>query len=217
MEDSPSQARVLQRLVEQKGFAVKVVGSRAEMLAHEGSVSLERYFLAVCDVNLPDAQDGEMVDWLLDREVPTIVYTSNASSELRDKMTARSVIDYVIKKDVDSLVQLANYCDDLWQNKALKVLVVDDTQSSLDIMTHLLKGQCFQVRTARTSEEALDIAPAFSPDLLVLDLVLPGNYDGVALTHEMRKRLTEKEFGIIGVSVRSQTGVYGQLYQGGSQ
>ena len=65
-----------------------------------------------------------------------------------------------------------------------KILVVEDEESILELVTFNLKKEGYEVEGVTTGEEALDYARTSSPDLIVLDLMLPG-VDGL----EVCKRL----------------------------
>jgi two-component system cell cycle response regulator len=54
------------------------------------------------------------------------------------------------------------------------ILVVEDTAYSLQLMTYLLTAQQHHVAEAVTGEEAIELARASAPDLVVMDLQLPG-------------------------------------------
>lgn len=54
------------------------------------------------------------------------------------------------------------------------ILVVDDEPSIIDLATLYLEGEGFSVRRAATGGEALDQVAAERPDLVVLDVMLPG-------------------------------------------
>ena len=56
-----------------------------------------------------------------------------------------------------------------------KILVADDEEDILDLMTSMLEGdERFEVLSAKDGFEALDIAQEQKPDLILLDIVLPG-------------------------------------------
>lgn len=68
-----------------------------------------------------------------------------------------------------------------------KILVVDDEESILDLVSMLLKREGYEVLTADSGNKALDVINTNKPDLVVLDLMLP-DIDG----HEVCKRINEK-------------------------
>lgn len=54
------------------------------------------------------------------------------------------------------------------------VLLVDDDESLLDLMEHVVKKEGFRTDRAVDGPEALRKAKALNPDILVLDMMLPG-------------------------------------------
>jgi CheY-like chemotaxis protein len=54
------------------------------------------------------------------------------------------------------------------------VLLVDDDESLLDLMEHVVKAEGFRTDRAEDGPEALRKAQALNPDILVLDMMLPG-------------------------------------------
>ncbi len=55
-----------------------------------------------------------------------------------------------------------------------KILVVDDEEDILELLSFNLSREGYQVFTAATGEEALNLSRSTNPDLIVLDLMLPG-------------------------------------------
>ena len=59
-------------------------------------------------------------------------------------------------------------------NMTKKVLIVDDEKDIIKVVLHRIKGQGYDVITALTGEEALEKVKQEIPDLILLDLRLPG-------------------------------------------
>ena len=78
------------------------------------------------------------------------------------------------------------------QSTPIRILVVDDERFSLAVIEASLSSidDCV-VETCRTGEDALELAPAFKPDLLILDVKMPG-MDGPETLAGLR-RLPETE------------------------
>jgi CheY-like chemotaxis protein len=70
----------------------------------------------------------------------------------------------------------------------LKVLVVDDSPDAADSLALLLKGMGHSVKVAHDGESALRLCDGEQPDLVLLDIVMPG-MSGNEVATEMRKRL----------------------------
>ena len=66
-----------------------------------------------------------------------------------------------------------------------RALVVEDAVEIQEVVTALLREEGFDVRTASDGERAVEMARAFVPDLIVLDLSLPG-LDGISVCQQIR-------------------------------
>lgn len=67
-----------------------------------------------------------------------------------------------------------------------RVLVVDDVAASAEATAMVLELAGHEVRTARSAEEALGIAAAFAPVVVISDLHLGNGPDGWALAEALR-------------------------------
>jgi DNA-binding response OmpR family regulator len=56
----------------------------------------------------------------------------------------------------------------------LKVLAIDDDHAMTELLTLLLKTHGFNVLTANNGEDGVAIALKESPDVIILDLMMPG-------------------------------------------
>ncbi len=54
------------------------------------------------------------------------------------------------------------------------ILIVDDDESILDLMEHVVKKEGFRVERGSDGQEAVSKAQALNPDLIILDFMLPG-------------------------------------------
>jgi two-component system, OmpR family, response regulator MtrA len=66
-----------------------------------------------------------------------------------------------------------------------RILVVDDDSSLAEMLTIVLRSEGFEPRICTNGDEALSTFRDFRPDLVLLDLMLPGK-DGVAVCRELR-------------------------------
>ncbi|MGH2686687.1 MAG: response regulator, partial [Actinomycetota bacterium] len=65
------------------------------------------------------------------------------------------------------------------------ILLVDDDSRLREIVGMALEGEGYGVRTVGSAEEAVDVLERTEPDLLILDVMLPGR-DGFELCREIR-------------------------------
>ena len=70
-----------------------------------------------------------------------------------------------------------------------KILIVDDDTNSAELISLYLTKECFETLIVNDGEEALQQFPCFEPDLILLDLMLPG-IDGYGVCREIRKSST---------------------------
>lgn len=68
-----------------------------------------------------------------------------------------------------------------------KILVVDDEQDILDLISYNLSKEGFKVYTATNGTQAVEVARKVLPDLIILDVMMPG-MDGFAVLRELRKQ-----------------------------
>ncbi|GAB3276025.1 response regulator transcription factor [Parasphingorhabdus pacifica] len=68
-----------------------------------------------------------------------------------------------------------------------RILVVDDEPNILELLTSALRLSGFEVCGAASGNEALRIAGAFQPDIIVLDVMLP-DQDGFTVARRLRDR-----------------------------
>ncbi len=68
-----------------------------------------------------------------------------------------------------------------------KVLVVDDSDDTRDMMAKLLELESFAVVTAQDGLDALEVAAHEQPDLIITDVNMP-NLNGIEMIRELRKR-----------------------------
>jgi len=70
-------------------------------------------------------------------------------------------------------------------SKRNRILVVEDNPSNLDLARMVLEGNGFTVDTAANGQEGLEKARHLRPDLILMDMQLPG-VDGLAVTRQLK-------------------------------
>jgi two-component system OmpR family response regulator len=68
----------------------------------------------------------------------------------------------------------------------LRILAVDDEQMLTDLLAMALRMEGWEVRTASSGLEALQVAREFEPDALILDIMMP-DLDGMAVLKRLRE------------------------------
>jgi CheY-like chemotaxis protein len=86
-----------------------------------------------------------------------------------------------------------------------QILVVEDNPLNLELVTDLLEANDFVVHPARTAEVAFRLARELSPDLILMDVSLPG-LDGLAATRALRAESATRHLTIIALTAHAMKG-----------
>ena len=84
-----------------------------------------------------------------------------------------------------------------------KVLVVDDSKTELMFLTDLLQKQGYSVRTAENAQEAIQRLGEEKPDLILMDVVMPGQ-NGFQLTRSIARDTKYADVPIIMCTSKNQ-------------
>lgn len=82
-----------------------------------------------------------------------------------------------------------------------KILIVDDDNNIAELISLYLTKECFETRIVNDGEQALKDFASFQPDLILLDLMLPG-IDGYQVCREIRHT---SDVPIIMLSAKGET------------
>ncbi len=84
------------------------------------------------------------------------------------------------------------------------ILVVDDTPSNLQVLFPCLEKAGFKVLVAQDGESAINIAESKRPDLILLDILMPG-LDGFETCRLLKAKVSTREIPIIFLTALSET------------
>jgi diguanylate cyclase (GGDEF)-like protein len=202
VEDSKTFSSMMHhRITQELGLDAVVAATLAET-REIVAVRADQFFVALLDMNLPDAPNGEVLDLVPEYGIPSIVFTGYYSDALREKILALNVVDYVPKeggKDVDYILKLIAR---LRKNRFTKILVVDDSPSARLFIVNMLRLRNFQALEAGNGKQAMAVLERH-PDvkLVISDCYMP-EMDGFELTRQLRTTHTREKMSIIGISAQ---------------
>ncbi len=78
-----------------------------------------------------------------------------------------------------------------------KILIIDDESGIRDILSASLRDEGYIVEVAPHGEEGLEVMKRFQPDLVFLDIWMPGHKDGIEILKEARSLFPQTEFVMI--------------------
>ncbi len=86
---------------------------------------------------------------------------------------------------------------------AYKILIVDDDIETLNFLRLLLNREGYEVIEAQNGSQALSLAQAASPNLIVLDIMMP-DIDGLQVTRDLRSRPATAHIPILIFTAKNQ-------------
>ncbi len=198
VEDNKTLAKLIAKKIETElDFEVDVAYSlsEAKLFLHKYT-----YFVTLLDINLPDAPNGEVIDYVIKREERVIVLSGNIDKEFRKTILKKNIIDYVNKSGIEDIHYLIQTLKRLKKNQEHTVLVVDDSMVIRKQIKMTLENMFFNVIAVAHGEEALNMIQV-NPDitLVLTDYNMPV-MDGLELVSELRKTHDKKVLSIIALS-----------------
>lgn len=86
-----------------------------------------------------------------------------------------------------------------------KILVIEDNEANIYLITFILRKNGHEVIEARTGEEGVEIAIREKPDLIIMDIDLPG-IDGLEATKRIRESKGDHKVPIVALTSYAMTG-----------
>jgi two-component system cell cycle response regulator DivK len=82
------------------------------------------------------------------------------------------------------------------------ILVVEDNERNLKLLRDVLEYAGYEVRGARTAEDGITLAVSEPPDLVLMDLQLPG-IDGIEALHRLRESPGTADIPVVAVTAQA--------------
>ncbi|WP_314301012.1 diguanylate cyclase [Campylobacter showae] len=196
VEDNKALARLIAKKMEDKvEMEIDVAYTMAEAQAFLSDP--KEYFIALLDLNLPDAPNGEIVDYVISKGLPSIVLTGSMDDATRESFIHKDIVDYVYKGNMDDINYIFKTINRLSKNRQYKVMVAEDSAPFRNNLKKILTSLQFQVFTAAHGEEAMSYF-ADNPDmkLVVCDYRMPVK-DGLEVLKEIRAAGDKNQIGVL--------------------
>jgi len=86
-----------------------------------------------------------------------------------------------------------------------KILVVDDQKEVRELVEITLKADGYQIFQAKNSREAIDIVKTHKPDVVIMDIMMPGELDGLETTRILKRNPDTQHIKIIMLTAKGQS------------
>jgi diguanylate cyclase (GGDEF)-like protein len=157
------------------------------------------FFLALLDLNLPDAQNGEVVKFVLTYNIPVIVFSATFNKETRQKLLSYNILDYVVKssQNFDYLTDLISFRLN-YDNSSIAVLDgIKSRKRKTMLFLKRLGMNIINIDDCTNSIKVLDNNPSIKVLLITKDLQ---NSNAIELLKKIRHRYTKDELIIIALT-----------------
>jgi diguanylate cyclase (GGDEF)-like protein len=205
IDDSHSIAQSLKNLIESDiNIKVYIAKNKKEsvdlLLEHKG-----KFDIILADLGLPDAPNGEVVDFMIKFSIPIIVLTGSEQTDIEDKFRNKNIVDYILKDGITALQYATTIVNRIIKNKYIKVLVVDDSKIFLKQASDLLSRYKLIPLTSTNGEDALKILEENKDIKIVLTDYLMPVMDGIELTKRIRSKYSKDLLAVIVTTIDSNT------------
>jgi len=207
VEDQESIAQYVAAMIKDR-WDCKVIVARNMQAAKEAlAATAPAIQVAICDLNLPDAHYGEVIDLMNEYGVAPIVLTGAFGDALRETMIKKGVVDFIQKDSINAYEYAVKLAGRIQKNSYVSVLIVDDSPSALADYKNMCELLWFNVFTASNGKEALHVLKEHPEITLMLtDHIMPG-MDGFELTAKARSMFSMERLAIIGISAATEGGI----------
>ena len=93
---------------------------------------------------------------------------------------------------------------DIDQISGMKILIVDDILENVDILGHILQRSGLEISISPTGEKALEVISKNKPDLILMDIKMPGR-DGYEVCGKLKADVKTKDIPVIFITAMSST------------
>ncbi|MFA6112098.1 MAG: response regulator [Candidatus Latescibacterota bacterium] len=162
------------------------------------------------DVVITDLMMPRMNGWRLlsalrehHREMPVIIITAYMNQEGQEVLASREVAGFLVKPiDLVQMNEMVRSVLSEPEDRPRRILAVDDDDGTRSMVTACLEQAGFEVEAVPGGREALGRVPFFRPDLVVLDVVMPG-MDGFEVARRLRGQTGTTQTPIIMLTTRT--------------
>jgi signal transduction histidine kinase/CheY-like chemotaxis protein len=197
VEDNLSAAELVAHNLAKGGFQTTVATNGRDALAKAKEL---KPLAITLDVMLPELDGWEVLSRLKrdpeTADIPVVIVSVIDNAELG---IALGALDYFVKPvEADALVRCVSRYNFRRRNghDECRVLVVDDERANRDLLRGVLEPVGFDVILAGGGQEALQLAEDAPPDLVLLDLMMPG-VSGFDVVERLRDNAATKAIPII--------------------
>jgi len=200
VEDTRLYSFAVRSLLEGNYGLVVIHCATLAALHHELESDTRGFNLAILDLCLADAANGEALDLVTGRSIPSIVFSGFTNEWRRAEILSKEVIELVYKNSPSSLENLGAAVERVLSLSRPQLLLVDPQGNNDSAMMAALEGCDFTISVCESTGEALEMLDASRNTELVVvrnDLAEKSNYSFLDL---LKARFGDDAVRVIGFS-----------------
>ncbi len=177
LEDDELLAARTTKQLEYFGYVIKHFIASKELLA---AVEEKKPDLFLIDIHLPEGETAgpdtiKLIREQTEENIPVVFLSSDDSWNARLKSVRAGGQAYLLKPlDFQELVEQLDLLTGKKKQQKYRILIVDDTELLAEHYATVLQLADMEVKVVNRPHNLLEILPIFSPDLILMDLYMPG-------------------------------------------
>jgi len=177
---------------------VRILKAASFQAAKEFINKEEIIHVAILDLNLPDAKDGDMVDYAISNHIPSIVLTGLMNENMKQTILKKDIVDYVYKNNRNSIEYTINVIHRVLSNYDTHILILDDPGIKQSKETHILNKIKLDLEISQNTDDILERCHNHSGkySLVLIDDTIK-NIDAIGLTIALRQQYKKDQLAII--------------------
>src|ERR1051325_10551650 len=114
---------------------------------------------------------------------------SGGAAFIESQLGQGTTVTILLPRAADAVVRPAQGVQSRFEERIIgTVLLVEDNEEVADVTASLLEGLGCRTKRARNAQEALDVFTTTGIDLVLSDIVMPGDVNGLDLARTLRER-----------------------------
>ena len=84
------------------------------------------------------------------------------------------------------------------------ILIVDDLPSNRDLLLQAIEPEGYEILLAGSGETAIQIATRAHPDVILLDIIMPGGIDGFETCRQLKQNESTADIPVIFITAKGE-------------
>ena len=204
IDDNPEIIRLISDYLQEEGFVPVAALSGAAAL---DAAKMEKPYAITLDILMPGMDGWEVLQNLKSdpetSNIPVIVISVSDNIETGMALGAVGYISKPVRKQM-LIDEIKNISLRREENERKKILIIDDSEIDRNEMSRIVSENGMDVILAGGGRESLNMLDSVSPDVMVLDLMMP-EVNGFEVLKEIRTRPALEHIPVIVVTAKDLT------------